>query len=52
MNPDFIMENKFSMKEAFEYSFEMLLNGILTKQGKDKYESSKENSKLKMQNAK
>ena len=52
MNPDFIIQNKFSMKEAFEYSFEMLLNGILTKQGKDRYQNSKENSKLKMQNAK
>ena len=41
MNPDFIMQNKFSMKEAFEYSFEMLLNGILTTQGKNKYFSQR-----------
>jgi len=52
MNPDFVSQNKFTMKEAFEYSFEMLLNGILTTQGKEKYSRTKENSKLKMQNAK
>jgi AcrR family transcriptional regulator len=37
MTPDFIIQNKFSMKEAFEYSFDLLLNGILTKEGKEKW---------------
>jgi AcrR family transcriptional regulator len=41
MNPEFVSQNKFTMKEAFEYSFEMLLNGILTTQGKEKYLSQR-----------
>jgi AcrR family transcriptional regulator len=42
INPDFILKNKFSMQEAFKYTFEMFLNGILTKQGKEKYLKTKE----------
>ena len=42
INPDFIFKNKFSMQEAFKYTFEMFLNGILTKQGKEKYLKTKE----------
>jgi hypothetical protein len=42
INPDFIFKNKFSMQEAFKYTFEMFLNGILTKQGKEKYQKTKE----------
>ncbi len=42
INPDFILKNKFSMQEAFKYTFEMALNGILTKHGKEKYLKTKE----------
>jgi AcrR family transcriptional regulator len=42
VNPDFILKNKFSMQEAFKFTFEMLMNGILTKQGKEKYQKTKE----------
>jgi len=41
VNPEFILRNKFSMQEAFKYTFEMLLNGILTEQGKEKYLKTK-----------
>jgi AcrR family transcriptional regulator len=41
VNPEFILMNKFSMQEAFKYTFEMLLNGILTEQGKEKYLKTK-----------
>ncbi len=43
MNPDFILENKFSMHQALKYTFELLLNGILTPQGKEQYIKTKEN---------
>jgi AcrR family transcriptional regulator len=42
INPEFILKNKFSMQEAFKYTFEMFLNGILTKTGKEKYLKTKE----------
>lgn len=41
MNPDFILSNRFSMQQAFKYTFELLLNGILTPQGKELYEKTK-----------
>lgn len=41
MNPEFILVNKFSMQQAFKYSYEMLLNGILTELGKQKYQETK-----------
>ena len=41
MNPEFILANKFSMQQAFKYSYEMLLNGILTELGKQKYQETK-----------
>jgi hypothetical protein len=41
MNPDFILANRFSMQQAFKYTFELLLNGILTPQGKELYEKTK-----------
>jgi len=41
MNPDFILANRFSMQQALKYSFELLLNGILTPQGKVLYEKTK-----------
>jgi AcrR family transcriptional regulator len=40
-NPDFILQNRFSMEEAFRYIYEILLNGILTGQGKDNYIQTK-----------
>jgi hypothetical protein len=43
MNPDFIIANKFSMHQALKFTFELLLNGILTKQGKELYIQTKEN---------
>lgn len=43
VNPDFILANKFSMAQALKYSFELLLNGILTPQGKEIYIKTKEN---------
>lgn len=43
VNPDFILANKFSMPQALKYSFELLLNGILTPQGKELYIKTKEN---------
>ena len=43
MNPDFILANKFSMHQALKYTFELLLNGILTRQGKEEYIKTKEN---------
>jgi AcrR family transcriptional regulator len=42
MNPDFIIANKFSMHQALKFTFEMLLSGILTAQGKDLYIKTKE----------
>ncbi len=45
MNPDFVSQNKFTMREAFEYSFEMLLNGILTIHGKKNYNSQRTRKK-------
>jgi len=41
MNPDFILANKFSMQQAFKYTFELLLSGILTVQGRELYEKAK-----------
>lgn len=40
-NPAFLMENKFTMHEAARYSFELMLNGILTEEGKRRYQRSK-----------
>jgi AcrR family transcriptional regulator len=42
MNPDFILANRFSMHQAFKYTFDLLLNGILTRQGKELYIKTKE----------
>jgi len=43
MNPEFILANKFSMQQALKYTFDFLLNGILTPQGKELYIKTKEN---------
>lgn len=42
MNPDFILSNRFSMQQAFKYTFELLLNGMLTPLGKELYEKTKQ----------
>ena len=34
VNPDFIMNNKFSISTALETTFEILMNGIMTEKGK------------------
>lgn len=41
MNPDFLVNNKFSIHEAFKITYEMLLNGILTEKGKEKFKKAK-----------
>jgi AcrR family transcriptional regulator len=42
MNQDFIFRNNFSIQQAFYYTFEMLMRGILTKAGLEKYHKMKE----------
>jgi hypothetical protein len=34
VNPDFIMNNKFSVSTALETTLEILMNGIMTEKGK------------------
>ncbi len=41
MNPDFLVHNKFSIHNAFKITYEMLLNGILTDTGKEKFKKEK-----------
>lgn len=41
LNHDFLINNKFSMHNAFKITYEMLLNGILTKSGKEKFKKAK-----------
>lgn len=41
VNPDFLINNKFSMHNAFKITYEMLLNGILTEKGKEKFKKTK-----------
>ena len=41
LNPDFLINNKFSMQNAFKITYEMLLNGILTETGKEKFKKTK-----------
>jgi len=41
MTPDFLINNKFSMHDAFKITYEMLLNGILTETGKEKFKKTK-----------
>jgi TetR/AcrR family transcriptional regulator, fatty acid metabolism regulator protein len=47
LHTDFIINNKFSMQEAFKYTFDMLFNGILTKKGKERYRNRKKLNKPK-----
>lgn len=41
LNHDFLINNKFSMHNAFKITYEMLLNGILTLAGKNKFKKAK-----------
>lgn len=37
INPDFILDNSFSLKEAVDYTLGIFINGILTEKGKEVY---------------
>jgi AcrR family transcriptional regulator len=41
LSPDFLINHKFSMHNAFKITYEMLLNGILTDAGKKKFKKTK-----------
>lgn len=41
VNHDFLINNKFSILNAFKITYEMLLNGILTARGKEKFKKTK-----------
>jgi len=41
MNPEFLINNKFTMQIAFKTTYEMLLNGILTGSGKKIFKKEK-----------
>lgn len=41
LNTDFLINNRFSMHNAFKITYEMLLNGILTEAGKKKFQKAK-----------
>ena len=41
LNHDFLINNKFSIHNAFKTTYEMLLNGILTDAGKSKFKKAK-----------
>ena len=41
LNTDFLVRSRFSMHEAFMLTYEILLNGILTKKGKEKFKKDK-----------
>jgi len=38
VNPDFLYYQKFNYKEAFQHTFEILFNGILTPKGKKQFD--------------
>ncbi|MCX6150782.1 MAG: TetR/AcrR family transcriptional regulator [Ignavibacteriales bacterium] len=40
INPTFVMNNKFTFKEAMEFTFRIILNGILTDKGKKLFNQS------------
>lgn len=40
VNPDFIMNNKFSIQQAFNSVFEILMSGIFTPKGNELYKKS------------
>jgi AcrR family transcriptional regulator len=41
VNHEFLINNKFTIHHAFKITYEMLLNGILTKRGKEKFKNTK-----------
>lgn len=41
LNPEFVLNNKFSIQDAFKITYELLLNGILTETGKEKFKKTK-----------
>ncbi|MBP9191001.1 MAG: TetR/AcrR family transcriptional regulator [Ignavibacteria bacterium] len=41
VNHDFLINNKFTILNAFKITYEMLLNGVLTKRGKEKFKKTK-----------
>lgn len=45
VNPSFLIENKYSMKEAIHYVFDIQMNGILTDEGRIKYKNRKKHIK-------
>ena len=40
INPTFVMNNKFTFKEAMDYTFNIILNGILTDKGRKIFNKS------------
>jgi AcrR family transcriptional regulator len=50
VNPEFISKNKYSLRRTFLFTFEMLLNGILTIQGRELYVKTKRSLKLNLKN--
>ena len=40
VNPEFILNNNFSMKVAAQTTFKIILNGILTEKGKEQFVKS------------
>ncbi len=45
VNPEFVINNNFSLLQAIDSTFEILLNGILTEKGKKTYKSFKKRIK-------
>jgi len=45
INPDFLLNHSYAIKEAFEITFEIILSGILTEKGKKLYHKSNLESK-------
>jgi AcrR family transcriptional regulator len=41
VNHDFLINNKFTILNAFKITYEMLLNGVLTNRGKEKFKKTK-----------
>ncbi len=41
VNHDFLINNKFTILNAFKITYEMLLNGVLTVRGKEKFKKTK-----------
>lgn len=45
LDPDFLINNKFSFKQAISCSYELLMNGILTNKGKKEFKKIRINLK-------